>query len=132
MIIKSVKDLISEAETQIQTLTVKEVLTIKDNTDVQLIDLRDIRELWKEGTIPQSIHVPRGMLEFWVAPDSDYHKDIFASGKKFIFFCALGHRSALATLAIQNMGLSPVAHIKGGYTARKKSRHLQKLKDANI
>ncbi|HIF61259.1 MAG TPA: rhodanese-like domain-containing protein [Rhodospirillales bacterium] len=128
MIIKSVKDLISEAETQIQTLTVKEVLTIKDNTDVQLIDLRDIRELWKEGTIPQSIHVPRGMLEFWVAPDSDYHKDIFASGKKFIFFCALGHRSALATLAIQNMGLSPVAHIKGGYTAWKKSGAPTKIK----
>jgi rhodanese-related sulfurtransferase len=129
MIIKSVKDLISEAETQIQTLTVKEVLTIKDNTDVQLIDLRDIRELWKEGTIPQSIHVPRGMLEFWVAPDSDYHKDIFASGKKFIFFCALGHRSALATLAIQNMGLSPVAHIKGGYTAWKKSGAPTEIKE---
>jgi|TARA_B110001454_G_C12433000_1_gene314396 rhodanese-related sulfurtransferase len=121
MIIKSIKGLISEAENQIATLTVKEVLAIKGNTEVQLIDLRDIRELWKEGTIPQSIHVPRGMLEFWVAPDSDYHKDIFASGKKFIFFCALGHRSALATLAIQNMGLSPVAHIKGGYTAWKKS-----------
>ena len=121
MIIISIKGLISEAEKQIATLTVKEVLAIKGNTEVQLIDLRDIRELWKEGTIPQSIHVPRGMLEFWVAPDSDYHKDIFASGKKFIFFCALGHRSALATLAIQNMGLSPVAHIKGGYTAWKKS-----------
>ena len=121
MTIKSIKDLLSEAENQIETLTVKEVLAIKGNTEVQLIDLRDIRELWKEGTIPQSIHVPRGMLEFWVAPDSDYHKDIFASGKKFIFFCALGHRSALATLAIQNMGLSPVAHIKGGYTAWKKS-----------
>ena len=69
------------------------------------------------GCIPQAIHVPRGMLEFWIAPDSDYHKVIFASGKKFIFFCALGHRSALATLAAQNMGLSPVAHIQGGYTA---------------
>jgi len=129
MIIKSIKGLISEAENQIATLTVKEVLAIKGNTEVQLIDLRDIRELWKEGTIPQSIHVPRGMLEFWVAPDSDYHKDIFASGKKFIFFCALGHRSALATLAIQNMGLSPVAHIKGGYTAWKKSGAPTKIKE---
>ena len=129
MIIKSIKGLISEAENQIATLTVKEVLAIKDNTEVQLIDLRDIRELWKEGTIPQSIHVPRGMLEFWVAPDSDYHKDIFASGKKFIFFCALGHRSALATLAIQNMGLSPVAHIKGGYTAWKKSGAPTEIKE---
>jgi rhodanese-related sulfurtransferase len=129
MIIKSIKGLISEAEKQIATLTVKEVLAIKGNTEVQLIDLRDIRELWKEGTIPQSIHVPRGMLEFWVAPDSDYHKDIFASGKKFIFFCALGHRSALATLAIQNMGLSPVAHIKGGYTAWKKSGAPTEIKE---
>ena len=129
MIIKSIKGLISKAETQIETLTVKEVLTIKDNTDVQLIDLRDIRELWKEGSIPHSLHVPRGMLEFWVAPDSDYHKDIFASGKKFIFFCALGHRSALATLAIQNMGLSPVAHIKGGYTAWKKSGAPTEIKE---
>ena len=129
MIIKSIKGLISEAENQIETLTVKEVLAIKGNTEVQLIDLRDIRELWKEGTIPQSIHVPRGMLEFWVAPDSDYHKDIFASGKKFIFFCALGHRSALATLAIQNMGLSPVAHIKGGYTAWKKSGAPTEIKE---
>ena len=129
MIIKSIKGLISEAENQIATLTVKEVLAIKGNTEVQLIDLRDIRELWKEDTIPQSIHVPRGMLEFWVAPDSDYHKDIFASGKKFIFFCALGHRSALATLAIQNMGLSPVAHIKGGYTAWKKSGAPTEIKE---
>ena len=129
MIIKSIKGLISEAENQITTLTVKEVLAIKGNTEVQLIDLRDIRELWKEGTITQSIHVPRGMLEFWVAPDSDYHKDIFASGKKFIFFCALGHRSALATLAIQNMGLSPVAHIKGGYTAWKKSGAPTEIKE---
>jgi rhodanese-related sulfurtransferase len=129
MIIKSIKGLISEAENQIATLTVKEVLAIKGNTEVQLIDLRDIRELWKEGTIPQSIHVPRGMLEFWVAPDSDYHKDIFASGKKFIFFCALGHRSALATLAIQNMGLSPVAHIKGGYTAWKESGAPTEIKE---
>ena len=129
MIIKSINGLISEAENQIATLTVKEVLAIKDNTEVQLIDLRDIRELWKEGTIPQSIHVPRGMLEFWVAPDSDYHKDIFASGKKFIFFCALGHRSALATFAIQNMGLSPVAHIKGGYTAWKKSGAPTEIKE---
>ena len=129
MIIKSIKGLISEAENQIATLTVKEVLAIKGNTEVQLIDLRDIRELWKEGTIPQSIHVPRGMLEFWVAPDSDYHKDIFVSGKKFIFFCALGHRSALATLAIQNMGLSPVAHIKGGYTAWKKSGAPTEIKE---
>ena len=83
----------------------------------------------ERGCIPQAIHVPRGMLEFWIAPDSDYHKVIFTSGKKFIFFCALGHRSALATLAAQNMGLSPVAHIQGGYTAWKKSGAPTEIKE---
>ena len=129
MIIQSIKGLISEAEKQVETMTVKEVLIVKNSSNVQLVDLRDIRELWKEGAIPQSIHVPRGMLEFWIAPDSDYHKVIFASGKKFIFFCALGHRSALATLAAQNMGLSPVAHIQGGYTAWGKSGAPTEMKE---
>jgi rhodanese-related sulfurtransferase len=127
--IKSIKEIISEAETQIETLSIQEVLKIREDPEVQLIDLRDIRELWKEGTIPGSMHVPRGMLEFWVAPDSDYHRDIFTSGHKFIFFCALGHRSALATLAIQNIGLSPVAHIKGGYKAWRKAGAPTQIKE---
>ncbi len=121
MPIKSVKELIAEAEAQIETLTVEQAQAAKDNPEMQFIDLRDIRELWREGAIPGALHVPRGMLEFWIAPDSDYHKEIFASGKKFIFFCALGHRSALATFAAQNMGLAPVAHIEGGFTAWKDS-----------
>jgi rhodanese-related sulfurtransferase len=121
MTIKRVSDLIAEAEIKIETLTVEQVLMDKDSPDVELVDLRDIRELWREGTIPGAIHVPRGMLEFWIDPESEYHKDIFASGKKFIFFCALGHRSALATLTAQNMGLTPVAQIGGGYTAWKGS-----------
>ena len=86
MIITSIKGFISEAEKQVDTLTVKEVLIIKNNSNVHLVDLRDIRELWKEGAIPQAIHVPRGMLEFWITPDSDHHKVIFASAKKFISF----------------------------------------------
>jgi rhodanese-related sulfurtransferase len=121
MTIKRVSDLIAEAEIKIETLTVEQALMDKDSPDVELVDLRDIRELWREGTIPGAIHVPRGMLEFWIDPESEYHKDIFASGKKFIFFCALGHRSALATLTAQNMGLTPVAQIGGGYTAWKGS-----------
>ena len=121
MTIKRVSDLIAEAETKIETLTVQQALMDKDSPDVELVDLRDIRELWREGTIPGAIHVPRGMLEFWIDPESEYHKEIFASGKKFIFFCALGHRSALATLTAQNMGLTPVAQIGGGYTAWKGS-----------
>jgi rhodanese-related sulfurtransferase len=121
MTIKRVSDLIAEAETKIETLTVQQALMDKDSPDVELVDLRDIRELWREGAIPGAIHVPRGMLEFWIDPESEYHKEIFASGKKFIFFCALGHRSALATLTAQNMGLTPVAQIGGGYTAWKGS-----------
>ena len=117
MITKGVNELVAEAEAEIETLSVEEVLAVKDDENVQLVDIRDIRELWREGAIPGALHAPRGMLEFWVDPESPYHKEIFSSGKKFIFFCALSHRSALATLAVQNMGLAPVAHIGGGSTA---------------
>jgi rhodanese-related sulfurtransferase len=129
MAIKSVKELIAEAEAEIETLTVEEAQAAAADPETQLIDLRDIRELWREGAVPSALHVPRGMLEFWVAPDSDYHREIFASGKKFIFFCALGHRSALATFAAQNMGLSPVAHIEGGYTAWKEAGAPTEIKE---
>ena len=129
MTIKSVIELIAEAEAKIETLTVGQAQTAKEDSEVQFIDLRDIRELWREGAIPGAIHVPRGMLEFWIAPDSPYHKDIFASGKKFVFFCALGHRSALATFTAQNMGLTPVAHIEGGYTAWKESGAPTEIKE---
>ena len=80
-----------------------------------------IRELWREGAVPGARHVPRGMIEFWIDPDSPYHKPFFASGKKFVFFCAGGMRSALATQAAQNMGLGPVAHIAGGFGAWKEA-----------
>jgi rhodanese-related sulfurtransferase len=84
---------------------------------VQLIDIRDIRELWREGGIPGAYHAPRGMLEFWVDPASPYAKEVFQSGKKYVFFCAGGLRSALAAKTVQDMGLTPVAHIQGGYGA---------------
>jgi len=117
MITKGVAELVADAEQEIETLSVEETKKLMDDPNVQLVDLRDIRELWREGAIPGALHAPRGMLEFWVDPDSPYHKETFASGKKFVFFCAMGHRSALATLAVQNMGLAPVAHIGGGFTA---------------
>ena len=117
MITKGVAELVAEAEQEIETLSVDQAIKTLDDPDVQLVDLRDIRELWREGAVPGAIHAPRGMLEFWVDPKSPYHKEIYASGKKFVFFCAMGHRSALATLAVQSMGLSPVAHIEGGFTA---------------
>ena len=88
MITKGVKELIAEAEAEIETLSVEETLAVKDDEDVQLVDLRDIRELWREGAIPGALHVPRGMLEFWVDPDSMYHKEIFASARSLSFSAA--------------------------------------------
>ena len=81
------------------------------------VDLRDPRELQREGMVPDAFHAPRGMLEFWIDPESPYHKEIFASGKTFVFYCASGWRSALATQVAQRMGLSPVCHVSGGFNA---------------
>ncbi len=117
MITKGIKELCAEAEAQIETLEVAEAIALHGDPDVQIVDIRDIRELWREGAVPGAFHAPRGMLEFWVDPESPYHKEIFASGKKFVFFCAGGMRSALAALAVRNMGLAPVAHIGGGFAA---------------
>ena len=81
------------------------------------MDIRDIRELGRLGKVPDAVHAPRGMLEFWVDPQSKYHRDVFAQeGKTYIFFCAAAWRSALATRDMQNMGLAPVAHIEGGFS----------------
>jgi rhodanese-related sulfurtransferase len=121
MITKGIKELCAEAEAEIETLTVDQAIALKDDPNVQLVDIRDVRELWRDGAIPGALHAPRGMLEFWVDPNSPYYKDIFGSGKKFVFFCAGGLRSALATQAVQHMGLTPVAHIQGGFGAWKKA-----------
>lgn len=118
-ITKGIRDLVQEARQHIETLTLEDARGKLANETVQFIDLRDVRELWREGTIPGAIHVPRGMIEFWVDPESPYHKPIFASGKHFILFCASGWRSALATKAVADMGLENVAHIEGGFTAWK-------------
>jgi rhodanese-related sulfurtransferase len=90
---------------------------LKDDPDVVLVDLRDIRELNRDGKVPGAFHAPRGMLEFWVDPESPYYKEIFGSGKKFVFLCAGGMRSALAAQTVQKMGLEPVCHIEGGFRA---------------
>ena len=121
MITKGVKQLCAEAEQEIETMTVDEVMAVKDDPAVQLVDIRDIRELWRDGAIPDALHAPRGMLEFWVDPDSPYYREDFGSGKKFIFFCAGGLRSALAALSVHRMGLAPVAHMRGGYGAWKQA-----------
>jgi rhodanese-related sulfurtransferase len=119
MITKGIKELCAEAETEIETITAAEAITLQDDENVQIVDIRDIRELWREGAVPGAHHAPRGMLEFWVDPKSPYYKEIFGTGKKFVFFCAGGMRSALAAQSVHRMGLAPVAHIKGGFGAWK-------------
>jgi rhodanese-related sulfurtransferase len=114
------KALVDAAEREIETLPVEEAIKLAGRDDVVLVDLRDPRELQREGKVPGAFHCPRGMLEFWIDPQSPYHKPIFAQDKRFVFFCAGGLRSALAAHAAQRMGLKPVAHIQGGFGAWKK------------
>ena len=120
-ITRGYRQLVAEAEKEIETLTVEEALELQGRDDVVFVDLRDIRELWREGYIPGAFHCPRGMLEFWIDPESIYYKDIFASGKKFLYYCNLGWRSALAAQVSQQMGLTPVAHLGGGFDAWKQA-----------
>jgi rhodanese-related sulfurtransferase len=111
--------LVAAAEHEIDTLSADRAVALHGHTDVLFVDLRDIRELDREGRVPGAFHCPRGMLEFWVDPESKYHKGVFAEDKRFVFFCAAGQRSALATQTAQRMGLKPVAHIAGGFGAWK-------------
>ena len=122
MSIKSSKSLVEEAQKKIQTLSPTEVKELLDKKEITLIDVRDIRELWKEGTIENSKHIPRGMLEFWLDPESSYYKaNEIQNIKKMVLFCALGWRSALATKSLVEMGFKNVAHVDGGFDALKKS-----------
>lgn len=118
---KGCKDLVAEATQQIRTIPTSEAIALHGDPSVVFVDLRDVRELQREGMIPNAVHAPRGMLEFWVDPDSPYYKDVFGSGKEFYFYCASAWRSALATQAVQEMGLEPVAHIEGGFNGWKKA-----------
>jgi rhodanese-related sulfurtransferase len=111
----SAKQLVAEANAEIETVPVEEAKKLLGDENTVFVDIRDIRELNRDGRIPGALHAPRGMLEFWVDPESPYYKDVFGSGKKFIFFCAGALRSALATQQVQRMGLEPVAHLEGGF-----------------
>ena len=113
--------LVEEAEREIETIPIAQAVELAGNDNVVLIDIRDIRELARDGRVPGAFHCPRGMLEFWIDPASPYHKTVFAQDKKFVFFCAGGLRSALAAYTAQKMGLKPVAHIEGGFGAWKKA-----------
>jgi rhodanese-related sulfurtransferase len=122
MNIKSSQKLVEEAQKSIETLSSNEVKKLSDNNEITLIDVRDIRELWKEGTIENSKHIPRGMLEFWLDPESTYYKlNKVKEIKKMVLFCALGWRSALATKSLVEMGFKNVAHVEGGFDSLKKS-----------
>ena len=120
---KGVKQLVAEANAEIETVPVAGAAALLDDPEVQFVDIRDVRELEREGMVPGAFHAPRGMLEFWVDPDSPYHKDVFASGKKFVLYCQSAWRSALATKALRDMGLEPVAHVEGGFRAWKEAGH---------
>lgn len=120
-ITKSVKQMVAEANAEITTIRVAEALQLVDSPDHLFVDLRDIRELQRSGKIPGAFSCPRGMLEFWIDPASPYHKEVFAQDKTFVFYCASAWRSALSTRVAQEMGLAPVAHLGGGFTAWQKA-----------
>ena len=122
MNIKSSHKLVEEAEKKIETISAEKAKELEEKKEITLIDVRDIRELWKEGTIDNSIHIPRGMIEFWLDPESSYFKaNKINNIKKMVLFCALGFRSALATKSLVEMGFKNVAHVSGGFDALKNS-----------
>ena len=117
----SVKELVDTAYGEVETLGVAEAIALAGRENVVLVDIRDIRELKRDGRVPGAFHCPRGMLEFWIDPASPYFKPVFGEDKKFVFFCAGGQRSALAAQTAQRMGLKPVAHIREGFGGWKKA-----------
>ena len=120
MSIKSSQKLVEEANEIIETLSPEEIKSLIDKNEITLIDVRDIRELWRDGTIENSKHIPRGMLEFWLDPNSSYYQENkIKDTKKMVFFCAMGFRSALATKALVDMGFKNVANAVGGFDALK-------------
>ena len=122
MNIKSSQKLVEEANKSIETLHPTEVKNLVEKDEITLIDVRDIRELWRDGTIENSKHIPRGMLEFWLDPSSTYYQENkIKESKKMVFFCAMGFRSALATKTLIDMGFENVANADGGFTALKKA-----------
>ncbi|UTD26077.1 rhodanese-like domain-containing protein [Bradyrhizobium sp. WD16] len=114
---RGIKSLVAEANAQITTLSAPEAIAAAQRDDVVLVDIRDPREIEREGRVPGSFSCTRGMLEFWIDPESPYAKPVFQQDKTFIFYCAGGLRSALAAKTAQDMGLKPVAHVAGGFAA---------------
>ena len=122
MNIKSSKELVDNAKKAIKSISATEIKNLKEKGEITLIDIRDIRELWKEGTIEDAIHIPRGMLEFWLDPESNYYKEKkMGNIKNIALYCALGLRSALATKTLQDMGFTNVLNVEGGFDSLKES-----------
>ena len=118
---KGFRQLLVEAQRKAPSISVQEAHPRLGDPGTLFVDIRDVRELKRDGMIPGAYHAPRGMLEFWVDPDSPYYKDVFGSGKRFVLYCASGWRSALATDALKQMGLDRVAHIEGGFNGWKQA-----------
>lgn len=116
---KGYKRLLAEASGKIRTLAIDEAKSKHADPGVLFVDIRDVRELEREGMIPGAFHAPRGMLEFWVDPESPYYKEILGAGRELVLYCQSGWRSTLAAATLQDMGLSAVSHIEGGFNAWK-------------
>ena len=116
---KTVKSLVAEAMQLVTTHSLDAARALHGRDDVVFVDVRDVRELEREGVIPGAVHAPRGMLEFWFDPSSPYHREVFTQGKDFVLFCAAGWRSALAARTLMEMGVQRVSHIEGGFEAWK-------------
>ena len=119
MPITPVKTLVATAKSQIRTLSQEEAESGAAAGEMQLVDIRDVRELKREGSIPGALHAPRGMLEFWIDPESPYHRSDFDTDKTLVFFCASAWRSALAVKTLQDMGVENIAEMEGGFSAWK-------------
>ena len=120
---KGFKQMVDEAKRRITTISLDEARTRHGKEGVVFVDLRDVRELERDGVIPGAFHCPRGMLEFWIDPESPYHRDVFVKGREFVFFCNGAWRSALAADVAQQMGLENVSELDGGFTAWKNAGH---------
>jgi len=118
---KGYKQMLAEANERIETIPTADAIALHGDPDTVFVDIRDPRELERDGMVEGAFHAPRGMLEFWADPESPYHKDVFASGKRLVLYCASAWRSALSTDTLSQMGVPRVAHIEGGFTAWKKA-----------
>ena len=118
---KGYKQMLAEANERIETIPTADAIKLHGDPDTVFVDIRDPRELERDGMIPGALHAPRGMLEFWADPESPYHKEIFASGKHLVLYCASAWRSALSADTLTQMGVPRIAHVEGGFTAWKKA-----------